>query len=55
MRYSPECVEVDSVLKKWLSARSAQENAKTSPKHYENDVFGPRTAQESAKEFFNTL
>jgi hypothetical protein len=34
----------NSVLKKWLSARSAlQESPKTSPKHYENDVFGLRT------------
>jgi hypothetical protein len=55
--YSSDCVEGDSVLTKWLSARSAiRESAKTSPKHYENDVFGPRSgAQESAKEFFNTL
>ena len=46
-----------ALLKKWLSARSAlQESPKTSLKHYENDAFGPRTgAQESAKEFFNTL
>jgi hypothetical protein len=36
--------KLDSVLKKWLSARSAlQESPKTSPKHYENDVFGLRT------------
>ena len=34
----------NSVLKKWLSARSAlQESPKTSPKHYQNDVFGLRT------------
>ena len=31
-------------MKKWLSTRLAlQESPKTSPKHYENDVFGPRT------------
>ena len=42
--YSPECVEGVSLLKKWLSARSGlQESPKTSPKHYENDVFGSRT------------
>ena len=33
-----------SLLKKWLSARSAlQKSPKTSPKHYANAVFGPRT------------
>jgi hypothetical protein len=41
---SPKCVEGVSLLKMWLSARSAlQESPKTSPKHYENNVFGPRT------------
>jgi hypothetical protein len=41
---SPKCVEEVSLLKKWLSARSAlQESPKTSPKHYANDVCGPRT------------
>jgi hypothetical protein len=46
-----------SLLKKWVSARSAlQESLKTSPKHYENDVFGLRTGvKQSAKAFFNTL
>jgi len=54
---SPNILEGVSLFKKWLSARSAlQESPKTSPKHYENDVFGPQPgAQQSAKEFFNTL
>ena len=55
--YSPECVEEASLLKKWVSTRSAvQESPKTRPKRYRNGVFGPRAgAEESAKEFFNRL
>jgi hypothetical protein len=49
--------ECTSLLKKWLSARAALlESPKTRPKHYKNGVFWPRFgAEESAKEFFNTL
>ena len=42
--YSPECVEGVSLLKKWLSTRSAARGTpKTRPKRYHNAVFGPRT------------
>jgi hypothetical protein len=40
-----------SLLKKWLSARSAlHETPKTSLKHYENDVFGLRTGGTGERE-----
>jgi hypothetical protein len=46
-----------TLLKKSLSARSAvQKRPETRPKHYENVVFNSWFgAEESAKEFFNTL
>jgi hypothetical protein len=39
----PNFGEQPSLLKKWLSTRSAaQESPKTRPKRYQNVVFGPR-------------
>jgi hypothetical protein len=57
MAYSPECVEGVSLLKKWVSARTAlRESPKLSPEHYENDVFGLRTKGTREREgVFNTL
>src|SRR5215203_1171542 len=50
-RYSPDCVEGASALKKWLSSLSAaQESPKTRPKHYENVVLGPRTGDTRERE-----
>jgi hypothetical protein len=54
---APNFAEGASVLKKWLSARSAvQESPKTRPNTTDTAYLGPEPgAEERAKEFFNTL